>query len=213
MSKHLLSPDDLVHLRKGLVGKPNVTKEMLSDLWYVKDGDVEVRRTLYYTPSVKALPQNKDVKILDCACGSGGLLQTFLRAGYNNLTGIDRSKVAVALARDRCKQAKAARFFVGDIHYLDEVEGFFDVITFTEILEHMEDDVEILRLAQQKLAPNGYFVCSVPYQEKNIGVINDHVRSYEKDTLSERYSCIGRIDIVKLKPGAYHVVFTIGKGV
>ena len=212
MGKHLLSPSDLLNLRDKLKKDPNISKETLSDLWYVNDGHIELRRKLYYAPLVQALPKDKYIRILDCACGSGGLLQTFLRAGYQNLTGIDRSKVAVALARDRCKQAKMSKFFIGDIHYLQELKGVFDIITFTEILEHIEDDIELLKLAQSILSKEGYFICSVPFEQQDIGVNDDHVRSYDKEMLLKRYSIIGNVDIFEYtQGGAMHAIFTIGR--
>lgn len=212
MGKHLFSPDDLFNIRHKLKDIPTISKETLSDLWYVKDGHLELRRKLYYTPLLKALPENKDIRILDCGCGSGGLLQTFLRAGYHNLTGIDRSKVAIALARERCKQAKTAMFFVGDFHYLQELERLFDIIAFTEVLEHLEDDIEVLKLAQQKLAPGGYFICSVPFEQHKIGIDDDHVRSYNEKMLRERYSHIGGVEILEYtqaQGGTKHAIFTI----
>jgi len=209
MMKHLFSPNDLLKVRNELKKDPTVNKETLSDFWYVKDGNVEARRVLYYNPLLVALPEDKEARILDCACGSGGLLQTFMNAGYQNLTGIDRSKVAIALARERCKKVNS-HFFVGDICFIEEMENAFDVITFTEILEHLENDVEILEKATGKLNANGYFICSVPYEQKNIGVTDDHVRSYSKETIIERYSRFGDVKIIDITKGAYlHAIFTI----
>lgn len=210
--KHLLSPEDLVSLRSKIKDVPGVSKEMLSDLWFVWDGHIELRRGLYYTPLVQALPEDKNARILDCGCGSGGLLQTFLRAGYDNVTGIDRSKVAIALARERCKTSSKAKFFVGDIHYVEELDGAFDVITFTEVLEHLEDDLEVLTRAWHKLLPRGYFICSVPFQQERIGIDDDHVRSYTEETLIERYSPLGAVSIIQVtKGGDFHAIFTIGR--
>jgi len=46
------------------------------------------------------IPENKNTKIVDLACGNGGFIHLLKRAGYHNVLGVDTSSEQVSLAND-----------------------------------------------------------------------------------------------------------------
>jgi 2-polyprenyl-3-methyl-5-hydroxy-6-metoxy-1,4-benzoquinol methylase len=208
--KHLFTPKDLFELSKKLAENPLALKEHIADLWFVQGP--RLKGCPYCASLLELFPESKKARILDCGCGNGNLIRMAYKAGYHNLTGVDHSKVGIAVARERCE---SALYFVGDFHYLYELDGLFDAIIFSEVLEHLSDDIEVLGEAKQKLPPSGYFVCSVPYKQQKLTV--GHVRAYNENVLQERYSSIGRIDIsrvVSSPVSSYkYIIFTIGRKV
>lgn len=103
-----------------------------------------------------------DARALDLGCGTGGnmdLLHRFCPA----VTGIDKSPVALALAR---KKWPGFEFLEGDINKLDNIfiGQQFDLVTIFNVLYHqwVNDDKKIIRQVFQLLKPGGYLVLTEP---------------------------------------------------
>lgn len=82
-------------------------------------------------------------RILDVGCGTGQFLMLAERHGCV-VTGIDFSPVGIRLARE---QVPGGTFFLQDIETDRTLieGGEYDVITFLEVLEHLEDDLGVLQ--------------------------------------------------------------------
>lgn len=96
-------------------------------------------------------------KVLDIGCGSGDFLAA-IAPGVRRAVGLDRSPVAVALARARGLEAVE-----GDLS--DRVAGFegaFDVVCAFHVLEHLPEPVPFLGLLRRCLRPGGSLFLSVP---------------------------------------------------
>lgn len=101
------------------------------------------------------LPASRDSRILDIACGEGGLLQFLRSQGYKELSGFDLSPESVLL----CKQAGLE--FVERRDALDE-DAFspgvqYDVIFAMDIIEHIPKEVAaaFVEGLHRRLAPKG----------------------------------------------------------
>jgi 2-polyprenyl-3-methyl-5-hydroxy-6-metoxy-1,4-benzoquinol methylase len=104
---------------------------------------------------------NKDAKIYDLGCGSGSLIQLLKEKGYVNLKGLDLSQEQVKVAHSM----GVTEVQEGDaIDYLKTHNGHFDVIVGTDIIEHFTKDelVDLLKLIQEKLSPNGKAIFRTP---------------------------------------------------
>lgn len=79
------------------------------------------------------LPCNKNIAILDVACGDGKLLHFFITRGYTCVQGIDISHEQVSIARQVCPDVHE-----GDIlDFLALHPESFDLITGIDIIEHL----------------------------------------------------------------------------
>jgi SAM-dependent methyltransferase len=80
-----------------------------------------------------------------------------------SLDGIDRSPLAVGLARERVARATIAE---GDVHALPYDDGRFDAIVLADVLYHREvDPARALRECRRCLRPGGVVVVNVPAYE------------------------------------------------
>src|SRR5688572_18643959 len=73
------------------------------------------------------LPANRNVNILDVACGNGGFLYFLRKLGYVNILGIDTSQEQLAIAKQHglpVEQFDAFQFLRGNQQTFDLITGF-----------------------------------------------------------------------------------------
>lgn len=98
------------------------------------------------------LPEDKDARIIDLACGSGHFLYFFQKKGYSQAQGIDISQEQVDLAR----RMGVRNVEVGDLfEVLPLCKEEFDFILASHIIEHLRKDeiLEFLDLVYAALKP------------------------------------------------------------
>ena len=101
-------------------------------------------------------------RILDIGCGTGFLLERLAERGYSGV-GIDLSPESVEIAQARLVElgiAERLRAEVGSAY--EPPDGPFDLVTITDVLEHLEDPRTCLAAARDRLAPGGVVVVSTP---------------------------------------------------
>jgi SAM-dependent methyltransferase len=96
-------------------------------------------------------------RLLDIGCGPGFFLQTAIAHGWD-AHGIEPSRQAAAHAREL--GATVTEGFFGP--ETAPALGQFDVITLTNMLEHVPDPVAILKTAFDLLEPGGVICAGVP---------------------------------------------------
>jgi SAM-dependent methyltransferase len=99
------------------------------------------------------LDVERDARILDVGCGSGGLLDRLARVGFNNLSGADPFIEADGESSEGVPLMKRD---------LSAVAGEFDLIMFNHSLEHVPDPIATLQAAYEKLAAGGMCLARVP---------------------------------------------------
>lgn len=112
----------------------------------------------------KLLPRTAEV-VLDAGCGRGVITRA-LASRYPNAIIIGLDSDPVLQDRNREIAAKsghsACRFEQGDLAQLQE-ELRFDLIVSVDNLEHIQDDVGVLRNLYGALAPGGQLIIHVPH--------------------------------------------------
>lgn len=94
--------------------------------------------------------------ILDVGCGNGTFGHMVTNHSKLTYRGFDFSEKAIELAKENCSTPEF--FSVGDARDSSNYEKEFECLTCTEVLEHLEDDLSVIRAW-----PSGKpFVCSVP---------------------------------------------------
>ncbi|NPU97023.1 MAG: class I SAM-dependent methyltransferase [Candidatus Omnitrophica bacterium] len=127
------------------------------------------------------------LSILDYGCGTGGL--TLALAPFGEVTGVDESGQAIAWCHKRGMNN------VRRIVTPQELpSGAYDWITCFDVLEHVEDDGNLLREFRRVLKPGGRLLLTVPALPILWGgedEVSRHVRRYTKRNLLHKLQAAG----------------------
>lgn len=155
--------------------------------------EVPYRHSGYYPlfrAVARALKARGTQSLLEVGCGSGGLAHLLSEQGGLRYRGFDFSPVAVDRARIRLGQSDF--FFVGDARKPESYTGEYDTIVCTEVLEHIEADLEVVA----GWRPGTAVVCSVPNFDAD-----NHVRHFRSENeVRKRYGELLDIEsVVRVK--------------
>jgi SAM-dependent methyltransferase len=120
-----------------------------------------------------------EARVLDAGCGSGRTLDELER--YGDVSGLDLSAEAVAVARERHVDVRQ-----GAVEAIPFDDATFDLVTCLDVLEHTPDDRRTLAELRRVTRPGGHLLLTVPaYQWLWSGhdVANGHERRYRRRTL------------------------------
>lgn len=113
-------------------------------------------------PILSMLDKEKNQCILDIGCGNGYWVNYLISLGYNAY-GIDPSEKGIAIAASK----NPGRFFLQDLSTGKLPGGLaglkIDTIISTEVIEHLYDPEDFIRLYGQVLENNGEIIISTPY--------------------------------------------------
>jgi 2-polyprenyl-3-methyl-5-hydroxy-6-metoxy-1,4-benzoquinol methylase len=145
----------------------------------------------------------ESLDILDVGC-SAGYLGEHLRAQGHHVTGIDITPEAIEKAAEFLNEAhcmKVEDFFAA------HPERRFDVVIFGDVLEHVTNADEVLKLTAQILKPRGRVIASIPnvshlavramllegrWEYANLGLLDrDHVRFFTRKTIEQLFHDAG----------------------
>lgn len=119
---------------------------------------------------------DRNLKILDIACGDGVGLAFFRELGFNNVVGVDCSESKVELARQH-----GYKVFKSDLHDLGLIDdAFFDVVYSSHTLEHAYQPLDALTELKRVLRPGGQMVIVLPFPDT--GPDDAHGGKYDLNT-------------------------------
>jgi 2-polyprenyl-3-methyl-5-hydroxy-6-metoxy-1,4-benzoquinol methylase len=143
----------------------------------------------------------KDKRVLDIGCGAGTICFYIANKG-NNTLAFDISKKAIKACQESSRIMgldKLARFKVVDFPN-ETVKEKFDLIIFSEVIEHLSDDNLALIRIYSMLNNNGILIITTPSKhaplhrlgyamgfDKRVG----HLRRYTIDDLSVQCKNVG----------------------
>jgi 2-polyprenyl-3-methyl-5-hydroxy-6-metoxy-1,4-benzoquinol methylase len=102
-------------------------------------------------------PYRATNRLLDIGCGAGSLLQAARRAGWD-AEGLEVSKTAAEHVR-----GEGFRVFCGELAEAAYPSEHFDVLTASEVLEHLTDPLPLLEEAARILRPGGLLWATTPH--------------------------------------------------
>lgn len=140
------------------------------------------RRALVKDLVCLAAPDRK-AAILEIGCSGGPLLGQLRDSGYANLTGIDISPEAIALCRER----NVGNVSVMDAQQPDFPPASFDVLTASDVLEHLADAPRAARNWHTLLRPGGTLIVFVPafkFLWSEHDEVNHHFHRYRAGELA-----------------------------
>jgi 2-polyprenyl-3-methyl-5-hydroxy-6-metoxy-1,4-benzoquinol methylase len=96
---------------------------------------------------------------LDIGCGTGTTTRAILDAGMREVHGVEVNPAAVAVARSRLPTVFEVDL---DTDHSWHPPQRYDVVSFFDMLEHLQDPWSLLRRAQGWLNPGGSVIASLP---------------------------------------------------
>jgi SAM-dependent methyltransferase len=165
------------------------------DLWRTVWGDLQQFGPLHRhirEDLVRLVSSLDVVTILDVGCGSGANLALLAMLGRYELTGMDVSSEALAIAR---RHVPAARFHIGDVA-MEPLHERFDLVISIQVLEHIADDIAALRHMAQ-MAQRHVFVSTMQGRMRSSEVGIGHLRNYSPVELRRKMEVAG-LDVVRM---------------
>ena len=107
--------------------------------------------------ATKFMP-DRNGRILDVGCATGGMLGALKRQGYQQLLGLDPSPQCARLALKNY----GITVHTGAVKAIPDLLPGFDLITILGVLEHLVDPQQTLRDIRAALSPQGLLYISVP---------------------------------------------------
>ena len=158
---------------------------------------------------------DKNMVILDLACGQGRHTLELARRGFRNVNGLDRSHYLIRKAKNICAtEGLTASFKEGDARKLPYPADTFDLVMILGnsfgYFESTEDDMKILKEVFRILKPNGRFLIDVAdgnYLRDNFSprswewIDNKHFVCRERSLASDNQRLISREVISNIDKG------------
>lgn len=144
------------------------------DHWWFK-----ARRSILMTYLLQRVKVKTRLKLLDVGCGTGAFLAGASR--HFDVYGTDNSSEAIKF----CRQRGLGNLYEGTLEGYNS-PTMFDVITLLDVIEHIDDDVGVLRRVRTLLGKGGHVLVTVPAYKWLWGAhdeVNHHKRRYTKTGL------------------------------
>jgi D-alanine-D-alanine ligase len=148
---------------------PEWWRSLFNALYVKTDGDVvenveNTRREVDFIVSAAAIQPTSD--ILDLCCGQGRHCIELARRGYRNVTGVDRSRYLIRLARKRAQnESLNVAFKEGDARNPRLTENSFDCVAIMGnsfgYFSNKQDDEKVLTTVGKILRLSGQLVLDI----------------------------------------------------
>jgi SAM-dependent methyltransferase len=133
--------------------------------------------------------------VLEFGAGTGNFSEHLLHEAIDKLILVEPAAGLVDVLRSRLPSDPRVEVCPGILQdFGDRLEGRLDVVLSVNVLEHIEDDVAVLRTASRTLRPPGHlllFVPAFPLLYGSLDVAFGHVRRYTKPTLTRTLGAAG----------------------
>jgi SAM-dependent methyltransferase len=151
-----------------------------SHWWFVARREILAKVIARYVPAGSA--------ILDVGCGTGFVLDE-LKDRYE-VHGLDAAEVAV----DFCHQKGLPNVHLGILGETDFGRRDFDLVTFLDVIEHLDDDVGAMTNARALMKKDGLLLVTVPafqFLWSAHDVVHHHRRRYTRAGLERAVRAAG----------------------
>lgn len=148
-------------------------------------------------------------RLLDIGCATGELLEVACRLGFD-VYGVEISPQGIK----RCKEIFGEKKIMGDtLKKGDFPLGFFDVITISDVFEHIQEPESFINILYDILKPNGILMITTPdtssWSNKIMGMSwphykQEHIYYYNSSNINQLFS--KRFEVALLNPA--HKVLT-----
>jgi 2-polyprenyl-6-hydroxyphenyl methylase/3-demethylubiquinone-9 3-methyltransferase len=127
--------------------------DQLADEWWQPSGGFAMLHWLAASRAEHVPPAPRpDAVLVDLACGGGLMAPHVARLGYRHI-GVDLGLAGLRVARDH-----GVRPVRGSVLAVPLADGCADVVLAGEVLEHVEDDGQVITECARLLRPGGTLV-------------------------------------------------------
>lgn len=133
-------------------------------------------------------------QMLEVGCGTGYVLRALARECGLRMTGSDLYGEGLEYARRRVREADFLELDARELPY----EQSFDLVGAFDVLEHIDDDIGVLRGLYRALRPGGFLLLTVPQHPwlwSAADVHACHVRRYRRKELMDRVTTAGFVPV------------------
>jgi len=116
----------------------------------------KIRLTTHIRERIESCAR-RNGKVLDVGCGNGEWLASLKDDGFD-VYGVEPDPLSASFVEEKLGIQVYSSMYQPALFS----PGSFDVITFIQVLEHMENPLETLSVAYMHLAPGGLLVIDVP---------------------------------------------------
>jgi SAM-dependent methyltransferase len=140
---------------------------------------------------VETLLKSADIPegdFLDIGCGTGMFLKVFCSRG--NAFGLDASHQALSY----CRFKGCEKVVQGSGDYLPFADGKFSFVSLLDVVEHADDDGNVLKEAHRVCMPGGIVLITVPAYRFLWGShdeVHNHKRRYTRNKLKQLGLSVG----------------------
>ena len=151
-------------------------------------------------------------RVLEVGCGTGNVLRDLQRSALGgSVVGMDMHLEGLRYAQRRVNPALLVRADAG--HPPFSVR--FDVVGLFDVLEHLDDDVGVLRQLRELMSPGGALMLTVPAHGSlwsYFDVASRHRRRYELADLNEKLVAAGySVEYITLYMAVLHPILWAGR--
>lgn len=149
----------------------------------------------------KLLPNNYSIA-LDVGCGEGLWLNS-----------LSKEKVGLEIDRRKAKIARERGYniIVGDVHSLPFKKEIFDLVTFLEVIEHLDSPIQALREISRVLETNGKLILTTPNLQDPLRILFNLVPHKIKPWTKTYEIHFEGWDYITLRDLLFHVGFEVEK--
>ena len=182
-------------------------------------------RARFFRKCINGLRTKPDdtINLLDVGCGDGYWLDRLSEDTNLKLSGLDYNELRVQRLKEKMPDME---IMYGDIFELD-INKKYDVVLLNQVIEHVHDDVGLLRKMRELVRPNGSLIIGTPNEgtylqmriirkkRKNPDWYYDHVHFYKereiKRKITEAGFTINRIMREVCFIGNYRIFYKLTK--
>ncbi len=175
-------------------------EDHMDELYHAKNPIVRFVHVQRLEKIAELVQSPQSLSILDAGCGEGHLIQKMHeKNGQHQYYGLDATPIAAEKARERCAYAT---ILLGNLTQLPFPDNYFDIVTCTEVLEHVPAYEKALSEFERVLKPNGKLILTFPNEtlwtisrfilRRNPVKVPDHVNSFFPSYIKtkSRLACI-----------------------
>jgi 2-polyprenyl-3-methyl-5-hydroxy-6-metoxy-1,4-benzoquinol methylase len=141
---------------------------------------------------VRSLSLDKNSPILDLGCADCSLLLALQKEGYTNLSGVDLGEKPVLPVDIKYVTLDLNKSF-------KSIQGDFKLIICSQVIEHLESPVQLIKKTSNKLSDRGFFILTYPNCENifmRLGFFLKGTMPRYRPRLSSKY--MGHINIMPM---------------